>query len=109
MSRGPQPTAIELSDKQKSILEQIKDKLKEEGLTPLFYLKNKKGDKLPFGNLKIDIHELVINRKKDIHRLINKLLPLSKHSEKTRKMKFILENKNKTWGEIEPSWNKLFI
>jgi len=41
-----------------------------------------------------------IYRKNEVLSLVNKLLPLSKHSEKTRKMKLMLENKHKSGSEI---------
>jgi len=70
-------------------------------------LEKEKGTKAPYGIFNQAIFDLTINRKKEIISLINKLLPLSKHSEKIRKMKFILENKNKKWNEIQEKWTKL--
>jgi len=37
------------------------------------------------------------------------LLRLSKHSEKIRKMNFILENRNKKWNDIQKKWTKIRI
>lgn len=54
-----------------------------------------------------DVFDLTVNRTEEVMSLINKLLPLSKHSEKIRKMNFILENKNKKWNEIQEKWIKL--
>ena len=91
----------------KLILKNIKEKLESMGYKTVFSLDTKKGFKSPYAQFKRDIYGLVINRKEDISRLIKNLLPLSKHSEKIRKMKFILKNKDKKWYQIEKDWNKL--
>ena len=74
---------------------------------PYLYLDKEKGTKATYGRFNRDIFDLTINRKKEIISLVNKLLPLSKHSEKIRKMNFILENRKKKWSEIEKKWTKL--
>ena len=89
------------------ILKQIKKKLRTLNYHPYLYLEKEKGTKAPYGAYNQDIFDLTINRKQEIVSLINKLLPLSKHSEKTRKMNFILKYKNKKWNNIERPWNKL--
>jgi len=89
------------------ILKQIKKGLETLNYHPYLYLESKKGAKTSYGTYNQDMFDLTINRKKEIISLINKLLPLSKHSEKIRKMNFILENKNKKWSEIEEKWIKL--
>ncbi len=89
------------------ILRQTKKKLKMLGYHSYLYLDTKKGTKGPGGPFNFDIFDLTINCKKEIISLVNRLLPLSKHSEKIRKMKFILENKNKRWSEIQEKWLKL--
>ncbi len=91
----------------KRILEQIKDKLKSKRFHPLFRLENKNGDRSPSGQFNFNIYNVTLNRKKDTHNLIKKMLPLSKHSEKIRKMQFILENKDKLWNQVEPLWQEL--
>lgn len=91
----------------KIILEQIKNKLKNKGFSPILTLDIKKGNKSPSGSFKLDIYNLTLNKKKDIYYLIKKILPLSLHNEKTRKMNFILENKGKKWNEIEFELNEL--
>jgi hypothetical protein len=89
------------------ILKQIKRKLEKLNYHPYLYLDVKKGTKAPGGRFNQDIFNLTINRKREILSLANKLLPLSKHSEKIRKMNFILKNKNKKWDEIQEEWIKL--
>ena len=91
----------------KLILENIKKKLEFLGCKIVFSLDTKKGSMGPSAPFRIDIYNLTINRKQDIIRLIKHLLPLSKHSEKIRKMNFILENKGKKWHEISEGWNKI--
>jgi hypothetical protein len=91
----------------KLILEDIKQKLESDGYKTVFSLDTIKGSKSPHGQFKRDIYNLTINRKEDVARLIRNLLPLSKHSEKIRKMYFILENKDKKYHEMEKGWNKL--
>ena len=98
---------FDISTGDKKIIEQIKEKLNSMGYYALSYLDKKKGDPSSFGPYNKDVHNVVINRKNDIIRLIKNLLPLSKHSEKIRKMYFILENKDKKWHEIEKGWNKI--
>jgi len=89
------------------ILKQIKKKLEILNYHPYLYLKSKKGVKTSYGMYNQDIFDLTVNRTEEVISLINKLLPLSKHSEKIRKMNFILENKNKRWNEIQKKWTKL--
>lgn len=88
-----------ISSQDKEILEQMKNKLKSE-YYPRFYLKVKMGTRMGFGVTKKDIYELVLYRKKDVLLFIRKILKLSRHSEKIRKMNLILENKDKKWSEI---------
>lgn len=91
------------------ILKQIKERLEILNYHSYLYLESKKGTKTKssYGVCNRDIFDLSINRKEEIISLVNKLLPLSKHSEKIRKMNFILENRKKEWNEIEKKWNKL--
>lgn len=91
----------------KIILEQIKMNFEGKGLYPLLDLIVTKGIKSKFGNFNKEIYNLTLNKREDILYLISKLLPLSKHSEKIRKMEFILKNKDKNWEEIELNWNDL--
>lgn len=89
------------------ILKNIKEKLESMDHKIVFSLDIKKGSKGPSTLFRVNIYNLTINRKQDLIKLINSLLPLSKHSEKIRKMKFILKNKDKKWRQIENDWTKL--
>ncbi|MFH1240061.1 MAG: LAGLIDADG family homing endonuclease [Candidatus Diapherotrites archaeon] len=89
------------------ILKQVKEVLEVMKYHPKLYREKKKGLKTPYGTYTRDLYDLSINQKKDILKLIENLLPLSKHSEKTRKMQFILDHKNKKWAKTEGKWNKL--
>ena len=89
------------------ILKQIKKGLETLSYHPYLYLDKGKGSMASYGVYNQDIFELTLNRKEEIISLINKLLPLSKHNEKVRKMNLILENKNKKWSEIQEKWAKL--
>jgi len=90
-----------------NILKQIKERLEILNYHPYLYLEKEKGIKTPFGICNLDIFDLTINGKKEIISLVNKLLPLSKHSEKIRKMNFILKYKKKKWNVVQRPWNKL--
>ncbi|MFH1588438.1 MAG: hypothetical protein ABIA76_03820 [Candidatus Diapherotrites archaeon] len=98
---------IRTSDK--IILEQIKKKMKEEKINLLLNLDKKKGTKTPYGTYSKDIYNLSLSKKQEIIQLAKKLLPLSNHNEKIKKMKFIIKNKNKKWNEIEKKWKKLRV
>jgi hypothetical protein len=91
----------------KGILRDIKFKLESMNYKVIFNLNTKKGKMGPAGPFRNDIYNVTINRRNDIIRLIHHLLPLSKHSEKIRKMKFILENNDIKWPEFEKHWIKL--
>lgn len=92
-----------------NILKQIKKRLETLNYHPYLYLEKKKGTKIKgsYGAYNQNIYDLTINGKKEIISLVNKLLPLSKHSEKIRKMNFILKYKNKKWNVVQRPWNKL--
>lgn len=86
------------------ILKQIKKGLREMKYHPYLYLDKKKGTIANYGTFKHDVFDLTINCKEEIISLIKKLIPLSKHSEKIRKMNFILKSRHKKWNEIEAGW-----
>jgi hypothetical protein len=82
--------------------------MQSEDLSPLLILEKRKGMDLKLGKmLNVDIYNLILNRKSDIAQLINNILPFSRHTEKIRKMRLILENKDAGWEEIEPLLIKL--
>lgn len=92
------------------VLKNIKNKLELENYHPFLYLKKKKGipsKAHPEYISKLDIYRLVFNRKKEIISLIAILLPLSKHSEKIRKMNMILSSKYSNQEQCLPFWNNL--
>lgn len=91
----------------KFILEKLKERLQLMGYNPLLYSGGEKGTKTSYGTYNYDMYKLIIYRKKDTISIIKKLLPLSKHSEKIRKMEFILKNKDKNWGQINSEWDEL--
>lgn len=66
-----------------------------------FFLDKEKGYETSFGKIKRDFYGIRIYREDSIFKLINLLLSLSHHKEKTLKMNFILENKDKKWNEIK--------
>ena len=91
----------------KKILEYMKEKLISQSYAPNLYFSTESFKKAKFGVPRIDMHRLTLYRKKELLSLIDVLLPLSKHSEKIRKMDFILKNAEKNWNEIESGWEKI--
>ncbi|UCG95194.1 MAG: transposase [archaeon] len=91
----------------KAILTQLKSGLEDRGAYPLLYSKGTSGYTPPYGTCKKEMYELILYRKNDIFSLITELLPLSKHSEKIRKMNFIAKNKQKRWKDVEKEWNRI--
>jgi len=86
-----------------NILKDIYEKMKILGYTPRVYLKDKKGTKHKdaFGYYTNDFYELVLYKRNEILELISNLLPISKHSEKTNKMEFILKYIDSKWSQIQ--------
>lgn len=91
----------------KIILEQIKKRIEQDGYFVTFYLDQEKGKKGNYGFSNFNIYNLTIYRKENIFCFIQQILPLSKHPEKIIKMNFILQNKEKSWAQLSPSWNNL--
>lgn len=93
----------------KIILEQIREKLSELGFYSSIYLNAKKGTKniKSYAPTNIDIYQLTIYRKKDILKLFYYLYPLVRHSEKIRRIHFILSNLHKKWDQIHNDWGNL--
>lgn len=83
------------------ILSQINSKLLELGLRPRFRLADKKGRENSFGKYNKDMYCLNVNFQEDIQKLATILLSFSLHQEKIWKMKFILENTNKSWEGVK--------
>jgi len=95
-----------LSTEDEIILRQIKNKLENLNFKVNFYLEHERGI---INNRKYNknLYRLNVYRKQDIIKLIKKLLPLSNHSEKIKKMKLILGNENKSWNEVKDNVLKL--
>ncbi|MBI4148606.1 hypothetical protein HY490_04915 [Candidatus Woesearchaeota archaeon] len=74
-----------------NILRSIKHRLEKCGFQPRLYLDRLKGTTLGYGTLTNDFYALVVDRKTDIMRLMQVLLPHSLHSEKIEKMKFTVD------------------
>jgi hypothetical protein len=91
----------------KIILEQIKNKLNNDGLKALLYLGYKKGTKLNYGKLSKDFYHLIVTEKNSVIILTRKLQFYSQHSEKIRKIKLILNSINKEWDEVKDDIFKL--
>jgi hypothetical protein len=89
------------------ILKQMKKILKKLKYHPCLYLDKEKGTKTNYGIYNQDMFDLTINRREEIISLVRKLLPLSKHSEKIRKMNFILKNRSKKWDGLQKEWLQL--
>lgn len=91
----------------KQILENIREKLESLGYRTVFSLDIKKGKIIACKISRIDIYNLTLNGKIQISNLIEKLLPLSKHSEKIQKMKFMLKHQNSRYTELLEDWIKI--
>jgi len=89
---------IRTSDKK--ILLQLKKRLEEFGYNPTFYLERKRGTKTNIGKHNKDFFALCVLRKSETLSLAQKLLNLSRHFEKIRRMRLILKNGDKNWNEI---------
>lgn len=89
---------FQLETGDKTILEQIKNKLEEFRLNTYFHLAKKKGSTDGFGKRNKDIYVLRIHRKNDVIKLCKKLYPISCHEEKLYKMHSILEH----WQNLRP-------
>ncbi|MBL7055430.1 hypothetical protein ISS07_00795 [Candidatus Woesearchaeota archaeon] len=91
----------------KEILEDCSKKLASFGYNPIFCLDTKKGKKGPNRFLRKDMYGIIINKKKEVIRLCNQLIPFSKHSEKVRKMKLMIAHGDKNYSAISKKWNDL--
>jgi len=91
----------------KQILEQIKTKLVQLGFHPSLYLDRKRGTKSrsAYGAYTDDFYGLIIRQKLETLRLIEYLLPLSKHKEKCDKMQYIFEHRECQFNEFIHGWN----
>ena len=89
------------------ILRNFKMKLESQKLFAAMRLDRKQGTLSPYGASANDIYELTLNRKSDVRFIIKRMLPLSKHSEKIRKMEFVLQNMGRDWSHVEAGREKI--
>ena len=89
------------------ILKQMKGAMEVLNYHPCLYLDRKKGAETNYGTYNQNMFDLSINRREEIISLAKKLLTLSKHSEKIRKMNFILQNRRKKWIDVQKGWVQL--
>lgn len=89
-----------LVNNDKTILNQIKNNLTEDGYTVYLRLRARKGDKTNRGVHTKDHYVIVMNKKKDNISLAQKLLRYSRHEDKRHKMKLFIQFQNKTWDDF---------
>jgi hypothetical protein len=89
-----------------AILKSFLRVLKSMGYHPLLYTMGKMKSIGKYQS-KLDMYRLVLYRKNEVLHLIERILPISKHSEKIRKMNLVLQHKDSTWDEIEDEWYEL--
>lgn len=99
--------SLRLRVSDKVILENIKTKLEMLNYNPLYYLDRRKGQYAPYGRYNNDIYNLTLGRKNEVISIIKKILKISRHTEKIRKMKIMLENKDCPYSKIIIKWLKL--
>ena len=99
--------SLRLRTGDKRILEDMKRKLLLEGFNPLFILEIVKGSPGPSGKFHSNIYNLSISRKQEVLLLIKKILDLSMHSEKIRKMKLMLTYGDENYALISKKWKSL--
>jgi len=92
---------FQIASGDKTILNQIKNKLKEFKFNPLFRLSHKRGYRKTLGKYNIDMYCLTMHYQTDVLKLAKILLKYSIHQEKIWKMKFIMENLGKPWDETK--------
>jgi len=99
--------AIRIRSSDKTLLEQLKEKLISLNYNPVFYLERPKGSLAPYGRYNHNIYNLTLYRKKEVIKLTKILLFYSKHDEKIMKMNFFLKNKDKSWEKVRNGWLNL--
>lgn len=96
---------IRTSDK--LILEDFKEKLEELNYHPLLNIEHEKGKILGYGRYNNDFYGLIMNRRDEVLEILKHILHFSKHSEKIKKMKFMLKNNGKRYDEAINEWNNI--
>ena len=91
----------------KEILENVKRKLESLGYITVFSLDITKGTQGPSAPFRKDMYNLTLNGRGQASKLAKRLIPLSMHSEKVRKMRFMLKHKDSKYLELVSDWNKI--
>ncbi len=93
----------------KQILEQIQNKLVQLGFHPILYLDRKSGTKAgaAYGAYNDNLYALIIGQKVEALRLINRVLPFSKHQEKLDKMQHILNHSDSKFDRFTLGWSSI--
>jgi len=98
---------LRIASEDRSILIQMKEKLRSLGFNPCFYLDRRKNSVAPYGSFKSDFYALWIFRRNDAMKLCKILLRLSQHYGKIWMMELILSTKGKSWTDIEKGVREL--
>ncbi len=93
--RGYIEFRFDLETQDVETLTQIKMMLERLGFTPKFYLIKEKGERIGPFTLRKSMYRISICKRKEVIELGGLLLPFIKHSEKERKVKLILDSKEK--------------
>lgn len=113
--KGKAACAFMISSENKGILEQLKEALEKERFHAYLYLDRAKGTtKIMQGvaitkeiTLTKDSWRLDIHRREEVRVLARKVLPLSRHHEKIRKMCLVLDEANEAWEKMGPKVKEL--
>ncbi len=108
--KGKTACAFMISSESKPLLLQLKERLEKESFHAYVYLdKRKNTTKTMHGvtrtreiKLTKDLWRLDIHRREEVRMLARRLLPLSRHSEKRRKMCLILDENREHWALMAP-------
>lgn len=86
------------------LLKHIKEELEESGYHPKFRLNKRAGEGVETFRYTKDYYGVFLERRDEVVRLAEKLLPYSRHEEKIAWMKLILEVKDeKYWANVKDS------
>src|SRR5271157_226824 len=113
--KGKTACAFMISSQSKLLLERTKTRLEKECYHAKLYLDKKKGTKKTIRGvnesreitLTKDLWRMDIHRREEVRALARKLLPISRHSEKRRKMFLILDEASEEWGTMGPKVQRL--
>lgn len=113
--KGKTACAFMISSQSKLLLERTKTRLVKECYHAKLYLDKKKGTTKTIrgvnGSREItltkDLWRLDIHRREEVRALARRLLPISRHSEKRRKMFLMLDEASEEWGMMAPKVQRL--